>query len=127
MTLRKRILTMGPLTHPQRSGQIIDIDDEFVSSLQRNLSVMDCTPMVRYNSHTEDPMYRCGEVTGIVVDGDEVFTEFELDQPLDLSLFDAVAMIIENYLDTRTGEKVGPALIHVLLKGKPVVLGPSGL
>lgn len=124
MLERKRILIKGPAPSNGPVNRHFDIDDAFVESLQRNLQdkVLDYVPVVAYNSHTWDPSQFRGEVKGIVVEGDEVYAELDYTRDItDLKPYDVYPMLHLNYRDTRTGEHVGPTLIHVLLKPRPVV------
>ena len=125
---RKHVLTLGPLTHPA-TGKVIDINEEFVENLRQNLiySNPEYVPIVMYANGGEEPQRHVGEVNTLAVEGDKVYAEFVLDIDLDLKRYDAFPMMHLNYHETGLGLDVGPALIHILLKPRPVVTGPSGL
>jgi hypothetical protein len=129
---RKHILNKGVLIHPV-TGTKIDIDDAFVSSLKRNFKnqVADIVqvPLANdRNEHSEDPDRNIGEVLDIVEENDKVYAIIDARREdaagkLGKTWLGASAMLSTNYKDTRTGDRVGPTLLHVAVTNRPYVTG----
>ena len=125
---RKHILTMGTLIHPQ-TGERISIDQPFVDSLRRNFSNQVCDSVAvpladAQNRHSEDPLRNLGEVVGLEQKGKNVYALMDIREPVAASkmgktLLGASAFLSLNYRDTRTGDKVGPALLHTCVTNRP--------
>lgn len=126
---RKHILTLGPLHY---QGKTFNLDDEWYTRLARNFE--DGVAMVQApvadgsNRHTEDPLRNGGEVIGIERDGKKVYTVIDVRNSevakglRDKTIMGASAMLSMNYEDSRTGKKVGPALLHHCFTNRPHVL-----
>lgn len=129
---RKHLLNKGPLRHPG-NGQIINIDDEFVKKLQKNFNDGVCdivqVPLANAkNEHTEEPDRNIGEVVDIEVTGDKVYAVLDIRDPahaekLGKTYLGASAMLSLDYTNTKTGEKVGPTLLHSCVTNRPYVTG----
>lgn len=127
---RKHILSTGPLRHP-RTKKVLDISDETLSTLVRNFQdqVVDIVQVPLAgprNEHTEDPTRNIGEVVGLEVEDGKLYSvidarDEEHAAKLGKTLLGASAMIDMNYENARTGEKVGPALLHVCVTNRPYV------
>jgi len=126
----KHILNKGPLIHP-KTGARIDIDDAFVSALERNFASGVCdivqVPLANdQNEHVESPGANLGEVVGIQHRGGKVYALIDARQDADRfgkTYLGASAFLSTNYTDTATGQKVGPALLHVAVTNRPYVTG----
>lgn len=128
---RKHILNKGSLLHP-KTGETIQIDDAFVSSLTRNFadSVCDIVQVPKAgpkNEHSEDPDRNIGEVVGLEEKDGKVYALFDCRSSEDAdklgkTLLGASAMMHMNYTDTRTGKKVGPTLLHMAVTNRPYVV-----
>src|ERR1044072_4503734 len=129
---RKHILNKGPLLHPT-TGATISIDDKFVSTLTKNFNDGVCdivqVPLANdKNEHSEDPMRNIGEVIGIEAKDDKVYAVIDArDAPaadkLGKTLLGASAMLHLDYTNTKTGQKVGPTLLHTCVTNRPYVTG----
>lgn len=125
---RKHILTMGRLIHPQ-TGENIQIDQSFVDSLKRNFDNQVCDSVAvpladSQNRHSEDPLRNLGEVIGVEQQGKNVYALMDIRRPdaaaqMGKTLLGASAFLSLNYRDTRTGDKVGPALLHTCVTNRP--------
>jgi hypothetical protein len=122
----KQILTKGVLLHP-KTGQKINIDDAFVAAMQQNFR-SDVCPIVQVplandkNEHVENPGANLGEVVGIKERDGKVYALIDARQDADKfgkTYLGASAYLSTNYTDTRTGKKVGPALLHVAVTNRP--------
>lgn len=129
---RKHLLNKGPLRHPG-NGQIIDIDDAFVTKLRKNFTDGVCdivqVPLANAkNEHSEDPERNIGEVVDIEVNGDKVYAVLDVRDDahadkLGKTYLGASAMLSLDYTNTKTGEKVGPTLLHSCVTNRPYVTG----
>ncbi len=129
---RKHLLNKGPLRHPV-SGAVINIDDDFVSKLQTNFNNGVCdivqVPLANAkNEHVENPDANIGEVVDIEVNGDKVYAVLDIRDAahadkLGKTYLGASAMLSLDYTSTKTGEKVGPTLLHSCVTNRPYVTG----
>lgn len=131
---RKHILTRGEnLIDPRSigSGNIIKIDDEFISTMLENYKNDICDivqiPLAnKSNDHDESPDRNIGEVVGLELEGDKLYAISDIRKHTDdvgKTLLGASAMFHPNYLDTKTGKKVGPTLIHMAVTNRPYITG----
>jgi len=126
----KHILDKGVLLHP-KTGQKINIDDAFVKTLQDNFAHGVCdivqVPLANdKNEHVENPGANLGEVVGIKERAGKVYALIDARQDADKfgkTYLGASAFLSTNYTDTRTGKKVGPALLHVAVTNRPYCVG----
>jgi len=127
---RKHILTKGDLIHP-KTGSIIPIDDQYLDTMVDNFEKGVC-PIVQVplagprNEHTEDPERNLGEVVGLEKEGDKFFAVIDVRDSdkadkVGKTILGASAMFSQNYLDTKTGQHVGPTLLHVCATNRPYV------
>jgi hypothetical protein len=129
---RKHLLNLGPLRHP-KSGDVINVDQKFVETMQKNFQNGVCdivqVPLANAkNEHSEDPERNIGEVVDIQLQGDKVYAVLDVRDPahadkLGKTYLGASAMMHLDYTDTRTGEKVGPTLLHSCVTNRPYVTG----
>lgn len=129
---RKHLLNKGPLRHPA-NGQIIDINDDFITTMKKNFDNGVCdivqVPLANAkNEHTEEPDRNIGEVVDIQIDGDKVYAVLDVRDPahadkLGKTYLGASAMLSLDYTNTKTGEKVGPTLLHSCVTNRPYVTG----
>lgn len=129
---RKHLLNKGPLRHPG-TGDIIQIDDAFVAKLKQNFDNRICdivqVPLANAkNEHSEEPDRNIGEVVDIEVKGDKVYAVMDIRDPahadrLGKTYLGASAMMSLDYTDTKSGEKVGPTLLHSCVTNRPYVTG----
>lgn len=127
---RKHILSAGPLRHP-RTKRVLDISEDALHTMVRNfqnkvVGIVQVPIAGSRNEHTEDPTRNLGEVVGLEVTDGKLYSiidardEAHADK-LGKTLLGASAMIDMDYEDARTGEKVGPALLHVCVTNRPYV------
>ncbi len=129
---RKHLLNKGNLRHPA-TGNIIKIDDDFVSKLKKNFDDGVCdivqVPLANAkNEHTEDPERNIGEVVDIEVSDSKVYAILDVRDAkhadkLGKTYLGASAMMHLDYTDTKTGKKVGPTLLHSCVTNRPYVTG----
>ncbi len=129
---RKHLLNKGPLRHP-KTGAIIDVNDDFVNRLQKNFTDGVCdivqVPLANHNNeHSEDPERNIGEVVDIEVKDDKVYAVLDIRDEshaarLGKTYLGASAMLSLDYTNTKTGEKVGPTLLHSCVTNRPYVTG----
>jgi hypothetical protein len=80
------------------------------------------------NEHSEDPERNIGEVVDIEVNGDKVYAVIDVRDDkhadkLGKTYLGASAMLSLDYTNTKTGEKVGPTLLHSCVTNRPYVTG----
>lgn len=129
---RKHLLNLGNLRHPN-TGESISIDDAFVTKLQKNFKDGVCdivqVPLANdKNEHTEDPTRNIGEVVDIEVTDKKVYAILDVRdenhaEKLGKTYLGASAMLNLDYTDTKTGNKVGPTLLHACVTNRPYVTG----
>lgn len=130
---RKHILNFGKLHY---NGKDIDIDDEFyslmLSNFQNGIGDIVQVPIAGdKNEHTEDPNRNIGEVVGLSAIDGKIYVDIdardeEAAKKLGKTLLGASAGFYTNYLDTSTGKRVGPTLIHVAITNRPYVTRLDG-
>lgn len=125
---RKHILSKGDLLHP-KTGATIHVDDTFFDTLTTNFNAGVC-PIVQVpladsqNRHSEDPDRNIGEVIGVEAADDKFFAIIDARDKADKvgkTLLGASAMLDLDYTDTKTGQKVGPTLLHTCVTNRPYV------
>lgn len=127
----KHILNMGKLIHPT-SKTPIDVDRKFVDTLIRNFENKVCdivqAPLAgKNNEHTEDPDRNVGEVIGLRERDGKVYALLDVRDAgaadkIGKTLLGASAMLSTNYVDTRTGQRVGPTLLHTCITNRPYIV-----
>lgn len=128
---RKKILPLnGSFVHPADSKTKIFVNKEMAESLKKNFDRLDFpvqVPIVNdSNQHVEDPLRNAGVVTGIDYDDTGVYATFEARkyaEDFGKTILGASAFMHLNYMDTATGERVGPTLLHVAATNRPHVNG----
>lgn len=126
----KHILNKGTLLHP-KTGQKINIDDDFVAAMQSNFKNAVCdivqVPLANdRNEHVENPGSNLGEVVGIKERDGKVYALIDARQDAEKfgkTYLGASAYLSTNYTDSATGAKVGPTLLHVAVTNRPYVTG----
>jgi hypothetical protein len=126
---RKHILNLGPLHY---DGRVYNLDDQWYTKLAKNfknhVSMVQAPVADGRNKHTEDPLRNGGEVVGLERDGNKVYTVIDVRNPAvaeglrNKTIMGASAMLSMDYEDSRTGQKVGPALLHHCFTNRPHVL-----
>lgn len=129
---KKHILSKGQLLHP-KTGEPIDIDDAYMDRMVDNFNAGVCdivqVPLAGpKNEHTEAPDRNIGEVVSLDHEGDKLYATIDVRDDtavpkMGKTILGASALLSQNYTDTRTGRKVGPALLHVCATNRPYVLG----
>lgn len=125
---KKHILNKGTLFHP-KTGESIDINDDFITKLKANYDSGVC-PIVQVpladaqNAHSEAPDRNIGVVTGIEEEDGKVYALIDARKHADdlgKTMLGASAMMSLDYTDTKTKTKVGPTLLHVAITNRPFV------
>lgn len=129
----KHILNYGELLYPGVKGGKVTIDDTFADSLITNFTnkVCDIVQVPKAgpnNEHSEDPDRNIGEVIALNKRDGKIYAQIDARSEADAdklgkTLLGASAMMHLNYKDTRTGEPVGPTLLHVAVTNRPYVVG----
>lgn len=128
---KKHILSTGPLYYPGVAGGKVDIDKKFLDIVVRNFEQKVC-PIVQVpivdenNSHSEDPLRNIGEVVGLSVEGNKLYSiidvrDVDAATKVGMTLIGASALLSLNRTDNRTGKKAGPTLIHTAITNNPHV------
>ncbi len=127
---RKHILNRGGLIHPD-TGETINIDDSFINTMKQNFTNQICdivqVPLANdRNEHVENPAANLGEVVGVEDDPKSGKVYALVDVRKDAENFGttylgASALFHLNYKNTKTGERVGPTLLHVAVTNRPYV------
>lgn len=128
---KKHLLSTGELLHPVTGKKII-IDDEFLNIMKRNFDDKVC-PIVQipvaddYNRHSEDPTRNIGEVVDVQIENGKLYAFLDIRDAsaadkLGKTMLGASAMLATNYKNTKTGEMVGPALLHSCVTNRPYCL-----
>jgi len=132
---RKQILHYGDLIYPGVKGGKVKVDEEFVDTLITNFSnkVADIVQVPKAgpnNEHTEDPDRNIGEVINLVKTPKGLYADIDVRtedaDKVGKTLLGASAMLHLNYTDTKTGQKVGPTLLHTAITNRPYVTDLDG-
>lgn len=125
---RKQILRMGEsFVHPADKSKRITIDENFAKTLVRNFKNGVCDivqfPLVNdKNQHVENPDANLGRVIDLSYDDKGVWTDIDVRKHADAvgsTILGASAMMSLDYVDTITGERKGPTLLHVAATNRP--------
>lgn len=125
---RKQILRKGEsFVHPANPNMKIEVDDNLLDKLVENFEKGLCDtvqfPLVdEKNRHVEDPARNLGQVVGLTKEDDGLYTTIDVRKNADdigSTVLGASAMFSLNYTDTKTGQKVGPTLLHVAATNRP--------
>ncbi len=129
---KKHILTKGDLRHP-KTGEIIKIDDAFITTLTKNFTDGACdivqVPLANEkNEHSEAPDRNIGEVVDVQVTDDKVYAVMDVRDKVHAdkmgsTYLGASALMHLDYVDTKTGQNVGPTLLHACVTNRPYVTG----
>lgn len=127
----KHILNYGDLLYPGVAGGKVTIDDDFADKLMTNFAnnvcdIVQVPTADDKNNHSEDPMRNIGEVVAITKRDNKIYAHIdarkeEAADQLGKTLLGASAMMHLNYTDTKTGDKVGPTLLHVAVTNRPFI------
>jgi hypothetical protein len=130
---RKQLLHWGEFVHPNLPSRKIKVDQDFADRLITNFSNGVCdivqVPIVdAKNHHSEDPLRNMGEVIDLETDEKGIYAlidarKEEYASELGKTLIGASAMMNLDYTDTKTGEKVGPTLLHLAITNRPYITG----
>lgn len=127
---RKQILHYGDLIYPGVKGGKVKVDESFADALITNFSnkVADIVQVPKAgpnNEHTEDPDRNIGEVVNVLKTDKGVYVDIDVRtddaDKIGKTLLGASAMMHLNYTDTKTGQKVGPTLLHTAITNRPYV------
>jgi hypothetical protein len=126
---RKHILNLGDLHY---KGKTFHLDEDWYNRVSRNFESgvsMTQVPLANdKNEHSEDPLRNTGEIIGLERRGGKVYDLIDVRDPdvaqriADGRILGASAFLNMDQEDTRTGQKVGPALLHHCLTNRPHVL-----
>lgn len=132
---RKMILPINvPFVHPKDPNTKITVTPGVAQSLVNNFNKGICdtvqVPIVNdENRHVEDPLRNAGEVLDLDYDDKGVYATIDARKYSDdfgKTILGASAFMHLNYTDTKTGQKVGPTLLHVAATNRPYITGMSG-
>ncbi len=132
---RKQILHYGDLIYPGVPGGKVKVDEAFADKLITNFSnkVADIVQAPKAgpdNEHTEDPDRNIGEVVNVLKTTKGVYVDIDVRtddaDKMGKTLLGASAMMHLNYTDTKTGQKVGPTLLHTAITNRPYVTELEG-
>lgn len=131
---RKQILHWGQFPNPNDPTKFIEINEDFAKNLVTNFSKGVCdivqVPKVDGNNkHTEDPDRNIGRVVDVDYDEKGVYAYIDAMKNADdlgKTLIGASAMMGLDYIDTKTGERVGPTLLHCAVTNRPYITDLDG-
>jgi hypothetical protein len=131
---RKMILPMGSFVHPSDPNSKITVDKAMAQKLVDNFNNGMCdtvqVPVVNdSNKHVEDPLRNAGEVIDIEFDDKGVYATIDArkyQEDFGKTILGASAFMHLNYTDTKTGQKVGPTLLHVAATNRPYITNMDG-
>lgn len=128
---KKQILKFGNFAHPNLPGEQLVITPEVGQHLIDNFRRKVCDivqfPIVGDdNAHTEDPLRNAGEIVDLSTDDVGVWATIDVRDDkvaprVGTTILGASAMLHMDYTDTRTGQKVGPTLLHVAATNRPYI------
>ena len=127
---KKHILSTGELLYPGVAGGKVKIDQAFLDTLKNNFESK-VAPIVQFpmaghkNEHSEAPDRNIGEVVDLSIEDGKMYAHIDVRKHSDdvgSTILGASAMFSLNYTDTRTGQKVGPSLLHVAATNRPYVV-----
>lgn len=124
---RKQILHYGDLHYP--GAGTVKVDEAFADKLIANFTnrVADIVqvPLAGANNeHTEDPTRNIGEVIAVRKGDKGIYVDMDIRKGADdigKTLLGSSAMLHLNYTDTKSGQKVGPTLLHNCITNRPFV------
>ena len=126
---KKHILSVGELLYPGVKGGKVDIDENFLNQVKDNFNGT-AVPIVQFplagakNEHSEDPSRNLGQVVDLSVENGKMYAHIDVrkhTEDIGSTILGASAMLSLNYTDTSTGQKIGPALLHVAATNRPYV------
>lgn len=131
---RKQILSYGKFAHPNIPGEKLEIDrgmgEKLVENFRNGVCDIVQVPIVDgENKHVEDPERNIGEVIDLTVEDDGVYASIDARKRADelgKTLLGASAMMHLDYTDTRTGDHVGPTLLHTAITNRPYITNLKG-
>lgn len=126
---RKQILHYGDLRYPGVKGGKVKVDEEFADTLIKNFhevgDIVHAPKAGARNEHTDDPDRNVGEVIDVVKTDKGVFVDIDVRtddaDKMGKTLLGASALMHLDYTDRKTGQKVGPALLHTCITNRPYV------
>jgi hypothetical protein len=130
-TFKKHLLSYGQFAHPNIPGEKLSVDEAMVDTLISNFRSGVCdivqVPVVDdQNRHVEDPFRNIGEVIDLTKEEDGLYATIDVRKNdaadnLGKTLLGISAMMHLDYTDTRSGEKVGPTLLHAAVTNRPYI------
>lgn len=118
---KKQILKYGSFHHPSAPNKVLNVDRAYADKLIQNFNSGVVGP-VQFpvidpsGAHTEDPLRNLGEVMSVEADAEGVNVILDvrkLSGDIGNTILDCSATISADFLDKRTGKRVGPALKNV--------------
>jgi hypothetical protein len=131
---RKHLLRYGDFAHPNLPDTKLSITEDTVDKIIQNFDNGVCdivqVPIVgEKNQHTEDPRDNAGEVIRLEKEPDGLYAVIDARKhagDFGKTLIGASAMLHMDYKDTRTGERVGPTLLHAAVTNRPFITDLNG-
>jgi len=129
---RKQLLKTGKWYHWDADGGILDINKDSINTIAKNFKDKTIEHVYVPLSHTSDPIKNAGEVVDLIPteDGLDIICEIK-DEKVAQKIRDGLikcvsASIDEDYMNKKSGEQVGPTLLHAALVAEPYIKGMSG-
>ncbi len=133
---KKELLHTGPLYHKNLPGGVVQIDKKFLETVKANFDSgvvghVQTTVVGKDNKHSEDPRDNIGEVIQVKVEGDSLYTYWDVRDEamipkMGKTVLGASAMLDLDRVDTRTGKNVGPAIVHAAATNNPHITDLAG-
>lgn len=126
---RKQILHYGDLRYPGVKGGKVKVDEAFADTLIKNFhevgDIVHAPKAGDRNQHTDDPDRNVGEVIDVIKTDKGVFVDIDVRtddaDKMGKTLLGASALMHLDYTNRKTGEKVGPSLLHTCITNRPYV------
>lgn len=131
---RKQILKFGDLYYPGVKGGKVKVDEAFadtvVANFARGLAIVQVPKVDGDNKHTQDPDRNLGEVINVLKTSKGIYADIDVRTPdadkIGKTLLGISAMLDLDFIDTDTGEGVGPTLVHTAVTNNPYVSNLEG-
>jgi len=131
---RKQILKFGDLFYPGIKGGKVKVDDAFadtvVANFARGLAIVQVPKVDGDNKHTQDPDRNLGEVINVLKTAKGIYADIDVRtadaDKIGKTLLGISAMLDLDFVDTDTGEGVGPTLVHTAVTNNPYVSNLEG-
>lgn len=127
----KQIVKFGNWVNPLNPSQKMNLNKSWGQKIVQNFKDKRAGRVAVPLTHTDEPQANSGELVDVDMKDDGLWGTFDIRQPKtaqaikDDLIWDNSISFDNHYIDKRTGEDVGPTLLHVALVNNPYVKGMS--